>query len=64
VNRERLVRYAGVLPDPEDLQMHYTRMLCLRGLGDAANAAREQALFQRFKADERQQTQASAGGGQ
>ena len=38
--------------DPEDLQMHYTRMLCLRGLGDAAGAAREQALFQRFKAEE------------
>jgi tetratricopeptide (TPR) repeat protein len=38
--------------DPEDLQMHYTRMLCLRGLGDAAGAGREQALFQRFKAEE------------
>ena len=38
--------------DPEDLQMHYTRMLCLRGLGDATNAGREQALFQRFKAEE------------
>jgi tetratricopeptide (TPR) repeat protein len=38
--------------DPEDLQMHYTRMLCLRGLGDAPGVAREQALFQRFKAEE------------
>jgi Tfp pilus assembly protein PilF len=38
--------------DPEDLQMHYTRMLCLRGLGDASGAGREQALFQRFKAEE------------
>jgi tetratricopeptide (TPR) repeat protein len=38
--------------DPEDLQMHYTRMLCLRGLRDAAGASREQALFQRFKAEE------------
>jgi tetratricopeptide (TPR) repeat protein len=38
--------------DPEDLQMHYTRMLCLRGLGDAAGAGREQVLFQRFKAEE------------
>ena len=38
--------------DPEDLQMHYTRMLCLRGVGDAAGAGREQALFQRFKAEE------------
>ena len=42
--------------DPEDLQMHYTRMLCLRGLGDAANAGREQALFQRFKAEESAQS--------
>jgi Flp pilus assembly protein TadD len=38
--------------DPEDLQMHYTRMLCLRGMGDAAGAGREQTLFQRFKAEE------------
>jgi len=38
--------------DPADLQMHYTRMLCLRGLGDAAGAGREQTLFQRFKAEE------------
>jgi len=38
--------------DPEDLQMHYTRMLCYRGLGDAARAGREQRLFQRFKAEE------------
>ncbi len=38
--------------DPEDLQMHYTRMLCYRGLGNAAGAQREQALFQRFKAEE------------
>jgi hypothetical protein len=27
-------------------------MLCYRGLGDAANAAREERLFRRFKADE------------
>jgi tetratricopeptide (TPR) repeat protein len=38
--------------DPEDLQMHYTRMLCDRGLGDAAGAQREQVLFLRFKAQE------------
>jgi tetratricopeptide (TPR) repeat protein len=38
--------------DPEDLQMHYTLMLCYRGLGDAPAAAREEALFRRFKADE------------
>jgi tetratricopeptide (TPR) repeat protein len=42
--------------DPEDLQMHYTRMLCLRGLGDTAGASREQALFQRFKAEESAQS--------
>lgn len=42
--------------DPEDLQMHYTRMLCYRGLGDASNAAREEKLFRRFKADESAQT--------
>ena len=38
--------------DPEDLQMHYTAMLCYRGLGDQELAKREQALFERFKADE------------
>src|ERR1035441_79484 len=27
--------------DPEDVQMHYTRMLCYRGLEDAKGAARE-----------------------
>jgi len=42
--------------DPEDLQMHYTRMLCYRGLGDANSAAREEKLFRRFKADESAQT--------
>jgi tetratricopeptide (TPR) repeat protein len=41
--------------DPEDLQMHYTWMLCARGLGDSATAAREQTLFLRFKADESSQ---------
>ncbi len=41
--------------DPEDVQMHYTRMLCYRGLGDAAGAAREAALFRRFKAEESSQ---------
>jgi tetratricopeptide (TPR) repeat protein len=45
-----LDRVGGV--DPEDLQMHYTRMLCFRGMRDEANAGREQALFQRFKAEE------------
>ena len=41
--------------DPEDVQMHYTLMLCYRGLGDAAAAGREEALFRRFKADEASQ---------
>jgi tetratricopeptide (TPR) repeat protein len=43
------------LVDPEDLQMHYTAMLCYRGLGRAEEAAREGKLFQRFKADESSQ---------
>jgi tetratricopeptide (TPR) repeat protein len=38
--------------DPEDLQMHYTAMLCHRALGHTQQAARETALFRRFKADE------------
>ena len=42
--------------DPEDLRMHYTKMRCYRGLGDAASAEREEKLFLRFKADESAQT--------
>jgi len=42
--------------DPEDLQMHYTMMLCYRGLGHADKAAREQKLFERFKAEESSQS--------
>ena len=38
--------------DPEDLQAHYNLMLCYQGRGDAERAAREQALYERFKADE------------
>jgi tetratricopeptide (TPR) repeat protein len=38
--------------DPEDVQAHYNLMLCYRGLGDRTQAAREQKLFERFKADE------------
>jgi tetratricopeptide (TPR) repeat protein len=38
--------------DPEDLQMHYTAMLCYRGLGNLEMASREEQLFRRFKADE------------
>jgi tetratricopeptide (TPR) repeat protein len=41
--------------DPEDVAMHYNKMLCLRGLGDLQAAAREEKLFQRFKADEASQ---------
>jgi tetratricopeptide (TPR) repeat protein len=41
--------------DPEDVQMHYTGMLCWRALGDTAKAAREEALFRRFKAEESSQ---------
>jgi len=42
--------------DPEDLQAHYNLMLCYRGLRDRDSAAREQRLYQRFKADEASQT--------
>lgn len=45
-----LARVARV--DPEDLQMHYTAMLCYRAVGDEALAAREEQLYRRFKADE------------
>jgi hypothetical protein len=53
-------QYAGAIEefkkvlqiDPEDLQAHYNLMLCYQGLGDAAQAAREQTLYKRFKADE------------
>ena len=40
------------LIDPEDVQMHYTAMLCWRALGDQEKAAREAKLFRRFKAEE------------
>ena len=38
--------------DPEDLQMHYTAMLAHRGAGNLEEAARSEALFKRFKAEE------------
>jgi tetratricopeptide (TPR) repeat protein len=41
--------------DPEDVQAHYTLMLCYRGLGQTENAGREEVLFRRFKADEASQ---------
>jgi tetratricopeptide (TPR) repeat protein len=51
---EALQKVAAI--DPEDLQMHYTAMLSYRGLGDQESAAREQKLFQRFKAEESAQS--------
>ncbi len=42
--------------DPEDVQMHYTWMLCARGLGDTETAVREEKLFRRFKAEESAQS--------
>jgi tetratricopeptide (TPR) repeat protein len=42
--------------DPEDVQAHYTLMLCYRGLGQADKADREEKLFRRFKADEASQS--------
>jgi tetratricopeptide (TPR) repeat protein len=41
--------------DPEDLQAHYNLMLCYRGLGSGELAAREETLYERFKADESSQ---------
>jgi tetratricopeptide (TPR) repeat protein len=38
--------------DPEDLEAHYNLMLCYRGLRDDEQAAREEKLYLRFKADE------------
>jgi tetratricopeptide (TPR) repeat protein len=57
-------RYAEAVPvfertlqvDPEDVQAHYNLMLCYRGLGRNTEAAREQQLFLRFKADESAQS--------
>jgi len=38
--------------DPEDLQAHYSLMLCYNGLGDEQRARQHQARYLRFKADE------------
>jgi tetratricopeptide (TPR) repeat protein len=38
--------------DPEDLQAHYTLMLCYRGLGDMKQAQEHELRYRRFKADE------------
>lgn len=51
--REAIAAFERVLAiDPEDLLAHYNLMLCWRGLGDDAQARREQVLYERFKADE------------
>ena len=51
--REAITELQKVLEvDPEDLQAQYNMMLSWQGLGDTANAARAQALYRRFKADE------------
>lgn len=42
--------------DPEDLFAHYNLMLAYQGMGDTELAARERALYERFKADEASQT--------
>jgi tetratricopeptide (TPR) repeat protein len=46
--------------DPEDVNAHYNLMLCYRGAGRLAEAAREEALFRRFKADESSQALTAA----
>lgn len=50
---EAVTTFSDILRiDPEDLLAHYNLMLAYRGLGDTEQAAREQALYERFKADE------------
>jgi tetratricopeptide (TPR) repeat protein len=41
--------------DPEDLQAHYNLMLSYRGAGNGDMAAKHEALYRRFKADEASQ---------
>ncbi|MBZ5627263.1 MAG: tetratricopeptide repeat protein [Acidobacteriia bacterium] len=53
---EAVGQFQAVLAiDPEDLQAHYNLMLCYQGLGNEAEARREQQLYLRFKADESSQ---------
>ena len=48
-----IVTFEAVLRiDPEDLQAHYNLMLSHQGAGNPEDAARERALYERFKADE------------
>jgi tetratricopeptide (TPR) repeat protein len=50
---EAIAAFRRVLEvDPEDLQAHYNLMLCAQGLGKVEMASSEQALYERFKADE------------
>jgi tetratricopeptide (TPR) repeat protein len=50
---EAIVSFKRALDvDPEDLDAHYNLMLAYQGAGNAALAAREQTLYNRFKADE------------
>jgi tetratricopeptide (TPR) repeat protein len=51
--KEAIAELENVLAvDPEDLQAHYNLMLSYQGLGDAEMAKKQQALYERFKADE------------
>ena len=50
---EAVATFESVLRiDPEDLQAHYNLMLSHQGAGRPEEAARERALYERFKADE------------
>lgn len=50
---EAVAAFEAVLRiDPEDLQAHYNLMLSHQGAGRPEQAARERALYERFKADE------------
>jgi Flp pilus assembly protein TadD len=54
--KEAIVALGQVLTvDTEDVQAHYNLMLSYRGLGQTEQAAREEVLFRRFKADEASQ---------
>ncbi len=51
--KDAVAEFAKTLAvDPEDLEAHYDLMLCYRGLRDDTQAAREEKLYLRFKADE------------
>jgi len=53
---EAIVEFKRALDvDPEDLQAHYSLMLCYQGTARADLAERERVLYERFKADEASQ---------